>query len=231
MELNSKHLNVEPGSLRRKAGSFLTITLLTALLSSLITIGKAQTWNEFFKQKKTQRKYLLQQIAALEVYIGYVRKGYEIADHGISTVRSIRDGEFGLHSAFFTSLKAVNPAIRNHTKVAEIIAMQLSISSTLKEIKTDDYLSAENLAYVSEVAAVVLKECSADLDELLLVITAGKTEMKDDERLVRLDKVYTSMKDKSAFVQNFFGEVQILTGQRRAEEKSLTDLKQLYESK
>jgi len=231
MESNSRYLNAEAGSLRKKAGSLLTITLFTALLSSLVTTGKAQTWNEFFKQKKTQRKYLLQQIAALELYIGYVRKGYEIADQGISTVRSIRDGEFGLHSAFFNSLKAVNPAIRNHTKVAEIIAMQLSVSSSLKEMKADDYLSAENLAYISQVAAVVLNECAVDLDELLLVITAGKTEMKDDERLERLDKVYTAMKDKSAFVQSFSGEVHILTGQRKTEQQSITDLKQLYENK
>ena len=231
MESNNKHLNAEAGSLRRKAGSLLAITLFTVLLSSLVTTSKSQTWNEFFKQKKTQRKYLLQQIAALEVYIGYVRKGYEIADQGISTVRSIRDGEFGLHSAFFTSLRAVNPAIRNHTKVAEIVAMQLSVSNSLKEMKTDDYLSAEILAYISQVAAVVLKECAADLDELLLVITAGKTEMKDDERLDRLDKVYTAMKDKSVFVQSFSGEVHILTGQRRSEQQSITDLKQLYENK
>lgn len=231
MELNNKHLLLQGSRRRRKAGSLLTFTVLTALLSSLITTGKAQTWNEFFKQKKTQRKYLLQQIAALEVYIGYVRKGYEIADQGISTVRSIRDGEFGLHSAFFSSLKAVNPAIRNNSKVAEIIAMQLSISSSLKEIRTVDYLSAENLVYVSEVAAVVLKECTADLDELLLVITAGKTEMKDDERLARLDKIYTSMKDKFAFVQSFSGEVQILAGQRKSELESITDLGEWYENK
>lgn len=230
MESNNKPVIRAATCLRKRAGALLTYTILTALLTSIWATGKAQTWNEFFKQKKTQKKYLLQQIAALQVYIGYVQKGYEIADEGISTVKSIRDGEFGLHSAFYSSLKAVSPVVRNNTRVAEIIEMQLSVSGTLKNIKKDDDLTPENIEYITDVSSSVLKESASDLDELLLVITAGKTEMKDDERLKRLDNIYHSMKNKSAFVQNFSGEVLLLTSQRRSEHESLKKLGGLYET-
>lgn len=230
MESNNKRLTRQRYYPRKKARALLTCAVLTALLSSVAATGKAQTWNEFFRQKKTQKKYLLQQIAALQVYIGYVKKGYEIADQGISTVRSIRDGELGLHDAFFSSLKAVSPVVRNNTKVAEIISMQLSVSSSFNEVKNSDYLSGENLAYISEVAEVVLKECASDLDELLLVITPGKTGMRDDERLKRLEKVYDAMKDKSAFVQSFSSGIHLLASQRKSEQESLTQIRQLYEN-
>ena len=36
----------------------------------------SQTYEEWFQQTKTQKKYLLQQIAALKVYIGYAEKGF-----------------------------------------------------------------------------------------------------------------------------------------------------------
>ncbi len=51
--------------------------VLFALLHSSGT--KAQTFDEWFRQSATQKKYLLQQIAGLQVYIGYVQKGYSIA--------------------------------------------------------------------------------------------------------------------------------------------------------
>lgn len=41
----------------------------------------AQTWDEWFNQKSTQKKYLLQQIAAFEAYLSYAKKGYDIANH------------------------------------------------------------------------------------------------------------------------------------------------------
>ena len=49
----------------------------------------AQTWAEWFRQKATQKKYLLQQIAALHVYSGYLSKGYSIAKDGLNTIKSI----------------------------------------------------------------------------------------------------------------------------------------------
>ena len=61
---------------------------------------EAQTFSEWFRQKKTQKKYLLQQIAALQVYIGYAQKGYRIAKEGLTTIGGFTKGEFDLHSDF-----------------------------------------------------------------------------------------------------------------------------------
>ena len=52
------------------------------ILSTMVLCAdnlSAQTVAEWFRQKATQRKYLLQQIAALHVYSGYLSKGYSIA--------------------------------------------------------------------------------------------------------------------------------------------------------
>ena len=56
---------------------------LIILFAVVSTSVKAQTFAEWFQQGATQKKYLLQQIAALQVYIGYVQKGYSIAKKGL----------------------------------------------------------------------------------------------------------------------------------------------------
>ena len=64
----------------------------------------AQTSSEWFRQKATQKKYLLQQIAALQVYSGYLSKGYSIAKNGLNTIKNIKNGDLLQHSNYFTSL-------------------------------------------------------------------------------------------------------------------------------
>lgn len=188
---------------------------------------KAQTFAEFFSQKKTQKKYLLQQIAALQLYIGYAKKGYDIASSGLNTVRDITNGEFSLHGTFLSSLKAVSPAIRNNAKVAEIIALQIAIGSAFNGIGNSG-LSLSDKLYLQDVKEHLMEECVKDLEELLLVITSGKVEMTDDQRIKRLDRIYLSMRDKSAFAQNFSNQVGILIRQRANEQKEIEQIRRYY---
>lgn len=203
------------------------VLIFSAILFRAIS-SNAQTYEEFFRQKTTQKKYLIEQLVALKVYSGYLKKGYDIASNGLNTIKDFSNGEFGLHKTFVSSLKAVSPAIRKNGKVADIIILQLEISQSFRSIKTDDFLGETILAYVNDVQVNVMKECEKDLDELLLVITSGKVEMKDDERLKRLDNVYQNMRDKSAFVQYFINQLNIIGHQKKHEEQSIHDLKKLY---
>lgn len=196
-------------------------------LSSWAFSASAQTWGEFFSQNKTQKKYLLQQIAALQVYIGYAKKGYDIVGSGIHAVRDISNGEFGLHRNFFASLASVNPNIKNSAAVAEIINGGLAITAVVKNW-TATGLNKEDLAYIALVRADLLAECAADLEDLLLVITAGKLEMKDDERLNRLETLRLSMQDKYDFSLYFTGELRLLGRNRIREQQSIDQVRRWY---
>ncbi|NQX56878.1 hypothetical protein HQN86_24890 [Pedobacter panaciterrae] len=211
------------GSSRRN----LALGMLVAL-SMAADVASAQTWNEIFKQKKTQKKYLLQQIAALQVYIGYAKKGYDLVGSGIHAVKDITNGEFSLHRAFFTSLARVNPIIKNSAVVGEIVSGGLGILSVSGGWK-DLELSGAEWAYVALVKANLLNGCAHDLEELLLVTTSGKLEMKDDERLQRLEKLRLSVQDKYDFALSFTSELEIFARQRLREERDINDVRGWYE--
>ena len=109
----------------------------------------AQTWAEWFRQKATQKKYLLQQIAALHVYLGYLSKGYSIAKDGLNTIKSIKNGDLLQHTNYFTSLVTVNPQIKRYKKVADIIAIQISIAkqsgNAIKSFRNNHHLPQQRL--------------------------------------------------------------------------------------
>ncbi|RZJ75994.1 MAG: hypothetical protein EOO45_03820 [Flavobacterium sp.] len=201
---------------------------LALLLLFVGTNAFGQTWGEFFNQKKTQKKYLLEQLVALKMYAGYLKKGYDIVGNGIGTVRDIKNGEFSLHSTFFSSLKSVNPAIRKNAKVASIISLQVSIIKAFNNIGDNDGLKLSDNQYILGVKDRVTDDCLDDMEELLLVITSGRLEMSDDERIERLDGIYERMRDKATFVQSFTGEVNLLIQQRNNEQKSINRLREIY---
>ncbi len=103
--------------------------LLIILVFSIgIKQSQAQTYDEWFRQNKTQKKYLFQQISALQQYIGYAQKGYSIATKGLNAIQNIKHGDFNLHNNFFNSLSAVNPGISKYSKVSALIVLQISIA-------------------------------------------------------------------------------------------------------
>lgn len=211
------------GSNKMKAFALLLLMLLMGIGQS-----NAQNWNEIFRQKKTQQKYLLEQIAALRIYTGYLKKGYELVSGGLSTIKDITNGEFGLHNAFISGLKKVSPVVKNNTKVAEIIQMQLVTSRAFNALKADPNLTLSNLAYIAEVRENVWQESLKDLEELLLVVTSGRMEMNDSKRINRLDQLYLSMVEKSAFAQHFCTEIQLLIRQREIDENAIGEIRRMY---
>jgi hypothetical protein len=207
----------------------LKITLIACLICfSGITTSYGQTFAEFFNQKKTQKKYLLKQIAALELYTSYLKKGYKIASSGLQTIKDLSNGEFSLHNAFISSLKKVSPAIKSNVKVAQIIEMQIRIGKAFSGIKSNPNLSLSYQIYVQEVRDNLWEESLKDLEELLLVISSGKVEMSDDQRIQRLDKIYLSMQDKSAFTQSFSDEVGLFVRGKEMEKRSIEQLRNSY---
>ena len=218
-------------SYRLKPMSVSKLIRLLGLALLLLFVGASafgQTWGEFFNQKKTQKKYLLEQLVALKMYAGYLKKGYDIVGSGIGTVKDIKNSEFSLHSTFFSSLKSINPAIRKNAKVASIISLQISIIKAFKNIDDNDGLKLSDNQYILDVKDKVTDDCLDDMEELLLVITSGRLEMSDDQRLERLDSIYERMRDKAAFVQSFTGEVNLLIQQRKNEQKSINRLREIY---
>ncbi len=56
-----------------------------------------------------------------------------------------------------------------------------------------------------------------NLDELSIVMTAGKLRMSDDERIAAIDRIYKDISDKLVFLRSFNNEGSVLAVQRGRE--------------
>jgi hypothetical protein len=195
--------------------------ILTIFFFALTCFGKAQTLREWTQQKKTQIEYLANQIAALQAYASYVEKGYSIAKKGLAAIELNKTSDFSLNNDYFRSLKNVNPKIKSYWKDADIIALQNQIIQTYnkqrKVLQQSNQLTQDETTYCSGVFANLLNGCSKITDQLKLLVTDGSLQMKDDERIKRIDGLYDDMKDKYVFVQHFWAEVNSLAIQRSSD--------------
>jgi hypothetical protein len=198
------------------------------LLACCFQPAKAQTFAEWFSQKKTQIKYLTQQIAALEQYGRDVEQGYQIAKSGWGGIGNWVKGEFNLHSAYYSSLKTVNPAIKNDPKADSIVNYAALIPQQLDHLDGLSALDGSTQYYIYRVTTAVLRETDKDLSELQLVMTDGKTQLTDDERIERLDGIYTRVRDNLAFTQSFCNAVRMLIVQRNNSWNDINTLKSIY---
>lgn len=209
------------------------IIIITGITLSVSNHCQAQTWKEWFRQKKTQKKYLIQQVVALQVYLGYVKKGYKIVHQGLDLIGDIKEGKFDLHKDYFASLDAVNPAIGNSAKVAYILALQQLIHRDIQALYEDsrnneNYTTGET-GYLSQVYANLLEECDASVDDLTMVVTTDELQMKDNERLARIDRIFDDMRNMVAFTRHFGNGARLLALQRYREQNDVDVIGQLHD--
>lgn len=128
---------------RRKVKGLTFATLGTCILLLGAVGAKAQTFSEWFAQKSTQKKYLLLQIEALQQYGSYIRQGYQISQHGLSSIGAWMKSEFELHGAHYSSLRTVDPNIKNNPKANDCINYALGITKLLSSLSviSDDAVS------------------------------------------------------------------------------------------
>lgn len=185
--------------------------------------GQAQNTSEWLRQKNTQKKYLVQQIAALQIHLESIRKGYRIARNGLNAVSDLKNGELDLHSLYFQSLQKVNPAIKKYGRIAEISATQVKILKDYKALKNriweDGMYSSQELDYINKALGAILDNCEQVISELMDIVTDGKLELKDDERLERIDQLYNAMQENAALSRSFTHDV-LGISQNRASIKS-----------
>lgn len=194
------------------------IILFLLLATSVGKEVQAQTFKEWFQQKKTQKEYLVQQIAALQLYIGFAEKGYHVAKEGLNTVSGFTKGEFDLHEDYFHSLKSVNPVIKQSGKIAVFGASLVELTNicnhTYQLLSNSNTFSKDELNYLHSVFRNLLNDGQKSINELLTVITNGKLEMTDDERMARIEKLYSEMQEKYTFCRSFSAEAESLAASR-----------------
>lgn len=206
--------------------------ILLLLLAAFVTSAHAQLLGGFFNQGATQKQYLLQQIAALQVYDGYLQKGYSIAKDGTGAIGNIKNNDLTLHTGHIDSLKIVSNSVRNYSKIKGISQLQQQIitshNKVYPQLTQSKQLTVRELTDFNAIYQAILVQSKTGLEELQLVITSGKLSLSDNERIARIDKLYKEMQDLYGKEQKMNNQTLALAAQRSRGSKDNRTMKSLY---
>jgi len=197
-----------------------TVMMIIALLA-LSNLCHAQWFKEWLRQKKTQKEYLIEQIAQYKIYLELLERGYSIAKEGLETIHDIKNGEFKLHKNYMDSLRIVGAEVGKYKKIEFTESLyseiQTVIASSENRLRQSGYLNGEELGYVKSVYSRLLADCERITDALKDVTRDGPLSMSDDERFNRIDLLYGQMQSNYSFVGAFSSEAMVLAASRLGE--------------
>ena len=187
-----------------------------------------------FGQSQEAQQLLLnwEKLTQLKKILNDMYTGYKIVHKGYTTIKDISQGNFTLHKDFLDGLLEVSPAVKNYKRIADIISYQLRIVKGYKtafdQFKLSKYFTAEEIEYLGKVYGNLLKESLKCLDELAMVITAGKLRMSDDERLQAIDRIYITIVEQFSFLQEFNNSTAVLSFQREKDYQDIDISRKLH---
>lgn len=177
----------------------------------------------------------IQKLNQLKAILNQMYKGYKILSTGYNTVKDLSEGNFSLHKTFLDGLLEVSPTVKKYKRIGEIVYMQQQIVRQYRNASSNfrfsQVFNEGELNYIGTVYADLFDRSLKNLDELLMVVTAGELRMNDAERLEAIDRIYGEMKDKQDFLQHFNEKTTLLGMQRQKGTGENQTLKYLYNLK
>ncbi len=172
-------------------------------------------------QEAQQLLLNVEKLAQFKKILENMKTGYQVLHKGYTGIKAISEGNFNLHKVFLDALLEVSPGVRKYKRIADIITYQRRIVKEYKmafaEFKSGGQFTADEIGYLTGVYGSLLAESVNSLDELSIVITAGRLRMSDDERLRAVDRIYNSITEQYRFLQEFNNNTALLSVQRKSE--------------
>ncbi len=201
--------------------------ILILLLVPCLCMGQSQEAKQLLLN--------VEKLAQLKVMLSHMKKGYEILHSGYTSIKNISEGNFNLHRDFLDGLLQVSPAVKKYSKVADIIHFQLKIvkesKDALREFRSNRQFTSGEVEYLVKVYGNLLGESLKKLDELAMVLTAGKLRMSDDERLKAIDGIHSEVLEQYTFLNEFSNGTAILSLQREKEKMDIDLMRKVHGTK
>lgn len=208
------------------------ISLLFLLTSLALTSAFAQGTGGFFHQQSSKIKLMLAQITGYETFLHSLKSGYQVTENGLNALHEMKGSTYSLHTAYFTSLKQISPAVQSNPKGKAMAHMQQQVNTVFNNElawqRQQKILRVPEINYIRQVYQSLLKKCRQDMSDLTQVLTPGKLQMTNHQRLERIDRLYASMQDKLAFAQSFTNKCRQMANDRQRAKKNNDQLKKLY---
>ncbi len=174
----------------------------------------------------------IEKLAQLKSMLNNMYSGYTILSNGYDNIKNQSLASFTLHKNFIDALSQVSPAVKNAPSISAIVSIQAQIVSeyktTYNTVKSSSSFTAKELDELTNVYNSILSQSSQNLAALQEVITAGKLQMTEADRLLIIESLRSDMEKQLLSLRNFTGQANQMSLLRARLKKDNNSLRNSY---
>ncbi|QGA27922.1 hypothetical protein GFH32_17015 [Sphingobacteruim zhuxiongii] len=179
---------------------------------------RAQTTAEWIKQKRTQTKYLLEQIAASTVYKRYIKSGYELMNSGLASLAKWKQGEQFLHRHFYDAevagmLPAVPQALLEQFRRLQKERLT-HVNSLQRLIRQEHTLTRKEVEHIAAMSRRLMLQTREFQQRLLLLAKDGPRALNDQQRLQEIVSLLQEMASSNHLANRFYRDWKMMSTDR-----------------
>jgi hypothetical protein len=137
-----------------------------------------------------------------------------------------------LYGNYYNELWQVKAVISDYQRIKHITEKQAGLVAAYRHawglLSADRHFTPDELRYMEKVYSGILQQSVTNLDEVLVVISAFKTQMDDAKRLELLHQASERIDRNCADLKRFNSQNQVLSLQRSKSLDELETLKRYY---
>lgn len=197
----------------------------------ILLVGCCLLGHQVHAQAKLQP--LIKRIALLQVYLGYLKKGYRVVQGGLRLIGDVKNGEFSLHTDYLGSWGKVNPAIRKGQITLACIQLQQQLIRRCFALSRQAQvlpMLADREA-VQQTIGLVLQDVELAMGALSKWMEDKQLKATDEDRLSSLHQLYQQMLELSQFLDSYQTDWQVLQIQRQRSQQSIQSIRAYHSIK
>ena len=137
-----------------------------------------------------------------------------------------------LFSTYYDELWKIKATISYYQRVKDVAVRQVALVNNYRSawamLKQDKHFNPTELEQMANVYSGILSASARNLDDVMTAVSAGKTQMTDEQRLELINQAADRMDENYSDLKQFNQENHVLSLQRSRDLNDIKFTKQLY---
>ncbi|MFD0749152.1 conjugal transfer protein TraI [Mucilaginibacter calamicampi] len=151
----------------------------------------------------------------------------------LNEISNWTDKQQTLYSGYYKELWQIKAFISDYRRIKELAQKQTALVGQYQRawslFKGDKHFTVEELLHMQQVYSGILEASLKNLDELISIATAGRTQMSDAQRLELITKADDQLDENYNDLKQFNSQNQMLSLRRASDLNELQTLKNYYD--
>ncbi|UEG54893.1 conjugal transfer protein TraI [Mucilaginibacter daejeonensis] len=156
----------------------------------------------------------------------------QLAKFRLDEISNWTDKQRKLYDEYYKELRKVKSAIAYYQRVKEVSMKQVALvgeyQRAWKLFGADKHFKPEELAEMQKVYLGILDASAKNLDQVMLAINPGKTQMTDQQRLEMINKAGDRLDENYGDLKQYNNQNMILSLHRSKDLNEVNTIKQYY---